>query len=233
MVAGGSDYALSEVLAAPEAPSLSTGLALLDDLTGGVAPGSLWTISGPAGVGVSSLVLAVAAGVAESGDVIVCNGHLATRTVALRLAHISREASHLRLSSWYRLLVEPPDGFGDTSLERADVVIADTWDETWHAAPWPKTRSELARGLRWLRHLARDSGTALMLTARLQPGQADGPLGWMRDAFRDVADVGIEFSDEPPTTGLTGRRALVRSRGVGVTLVRVDGIEPVRLSRDL
>lgn len=74
VVAGGSDYDLSELLSARSPVMLPTGLPLLDEFTGGIEQGSMWTIAGVAGIGVSSLALTIAANAASAGEVIVCNG---------------------------------------------------------------------------------------------------------------------------------------------------------------
>ncbi len=71
MVAGGNDYDLGELLSGQPAATLPTGLPLLDEFTGGIEQGPMWTISGVAGVGVSSLALTFAANAASAGEVIV------------------------------------------------------------------------------------------------------------------------------------------------------------------
>lgn len=233
MIAGGHPYELDALLNA-EAPSmLLTGIVALDDFTGGIERGSLWAISGLAGIGVSGLALALAANAASDGDVIVCNGHIPSRVLARRLATLAGKERRLRVASWFSLLPEPPDGLGDGTLEQADLVVVDTWDETWHAATWPGTRAELSRRLRWLRHLARDNGTAIVLTSRMPQARSDDVVGWMADAFDDAADVYIAITamDDARFGGPIGdTRAIVRSRSVGRRAFRLTGGSSPRLT---
>jgi hypothetical protein len=232
MVAGGLAYELSELIEAETPTKLPTGLARLDEFTGGIEPGAMWAISGIAGIGISSLALTIAANAARSGDVIVCNGHLPSRATARQLAQLAGDGRRPRLASWFRLMPEPPDVLGDTSIERADLLVADTWDEAWHAAPWPTSRADLTRHLRWLRHLGREHNTAILLTARTPRTPSDDVLGWMVDAFEDAADVAITLSD-PTGAALescAGRRATVRARGTGFKRFRYVGGSKVRLT---
>lgn len=212
MVAGGSAYGLVDVLEAPLRARMTTGIATLDEVTGGIEAGAMWAVSGPSGLGVTSLVNAIAASAARAADVLVCNGHVPTRALA---ADLSRRSGHdepaaagagVRVASWYRLSQEPPDD--EVSFDTNGLLVVDTWDETWHAAPWPRNRAELVRRLRWLRHLARDRNTAVLLTARTPAGPSDDPLGWMCDAFDDAADVRIDLG-----RGQDGVEAAVRCRG--------------------
>jgi predicted ATP-dependent serine protease len=127
MIAGGHPYELDDLLNAEAPPMLPTGIVALDDFTGGIERGSLWAISGLAGIGVSGLALALAANAASDGDVIVCNGHIPSRVLARRLATLAGNERRLRVASWFSLLPEPPDGLGDGTLEQADLVVVDTW----------------------------------------------------------------------------------------------------------
>lgn len=226
MVAGGNDYDLNELLSAQPPATLPTGLPPLDEFTRGIEQGAMWTLSGVAGIGVSSLALTIAANAASTGQVIVCNGHLPTRAAARQLAHLAGDGLQPRLSSWYSLLPEPPDPFSDSCLERCGLLVVDTWDETWHAAPWPHSRADLTRRLRWLRQLGRDHNTAILLTARTPAAPGNDVLGWMSDAFADAADVTITITDTPDVS----RHASVRARGAGGTRFRCTAGSRVRLT---
>lgn len=226
MIAGGHPYELAALLNAEAPAMLPTGVVALDEFTGGIERGSLWAISGLAGIGVSSLALALAANAASDGDVVVCNGHIPSRVLARRLAALAGRERRLRVASWFSLLPEPPDDLGDGTLEQADLVVVDTWDETWHDATWPATRAELTRKLRWLRHLGRDNGTAIVLTSRMQQTQGgDDVLGWMPEAFDDAADVYIAIAPAEDARAGTpiGAHAIVRSRSVGRRAFRLAG----------
>ena len=218
MVTGGHDYELEDVLAAAVPARMPSGVRLLDEHTGGIEPGALWAVNGPSGAGVTTLVLTIAAAAAAGGaDVIVCNGHVPSVSAAARLSTLCDGAGRPRHSTWYPLLLDPPAAFENTAVERAALLIVDTWDETWHATPWPQTRASLTRRLRWLRHLARTHQTALVLTARSVAGPSDDVLGWLPEAFDDAADVHITLS-EPPDAELTSCRGWqvgVRDRGRG------------------
>jgi len=212
MIAGGAAYQLADVLAAPRATRTASGISIVDEVTGGIEAGALWAVTGAAGLGVTSLVNAIAAHVALSADVVVCNGHLPTRALVADLARRAEQEetgttrTSLRAASWYRLWLGPPDD--DISFDAKDLLVVDTWDETWHAAPWPASRANLVRRLRWLRYLARHHNTAILLTARTTSGPSDDALGWMRDAFDDVADVRIDLRESGGSV-----ETHVRSRG--------------------
>src|SRR5665647_3294771 len=46
MVAGGLGYSVDELLATPAPATFHTGFDWIDQLTGGIAPGSVWTVMG-------------------------------------------------------------------------------------------------------------------------------------------------------------------------------------------
>ena len=174
MIAGGSAYGLAEVQDAAPSAQMATGIAVIDEVTGGIEAGAVWAVSGTPGTGVTSLVNAIAAHVALDADVVVCNGHVPTRALAADLAERVRrerpgaDRAGPRVASWFRLSQEPPDD--EMAFDAKDLLVVDTWDETWHAAPWPASRAELVRRLRRLRCLARDHNTAILLTARTPSG---------------------------------------------------------------
>lgn len=226
-------YELSDLLAAPSERRMAVGSPLLDEITGGIAAGSLWAFSGPAGVGVTALVNTIAAHVALSADVVVCNGHVPTRRLATNLAaqvgdqQPAGGRARLRLASWYRLLTEPPEDAIDGTL-RPDLLVVDTWDEMWHTAPWPTTPSELVRSLRWLRYQAREHNTALLLTARIRESATGGTLAWLGEAFDDAADVRVRMHDD------FQRHVDIRCRGgkVGRGRLRTGPEDRARIQRE-
>lgn len=220
MVAGGLGYPVEELLAAPAATPHRTGLEWLDQLAGGIEPGAVWAGIGPAGVGVTRLVVRLAVAAASSGEVLLANGHVGSR----RLAGVVREAArrHGRaggamptLASWLPTPAVGDDRW-DGGCERADVVVLDTWDEMWRPTTVPIGDAQRAADARWLRERARAHGTALVLTARLprwtraaSPGASAHPAF---DALVDIADVLLELDDGADD----GRRRLTaRVRGGG------------------
>jgi len=218
MVAGGLAYAVDEILTVPAPVTHSTGLEWLDQLTGGIEPGAVWAVVGPAGVGVTPLVVRLAVAASSSGEVLLANGHVGSR----RLAGVVREAARRHgpaggptpmVASWLPTPTIGADRW-DGGCERADVVVLDTWDEMWRPTTEPITDAQRVADARWLRERARAHGTALVLTARLprwtspaSPGASAHPAC---DALVDTADVLLELDDSDDN----GRRRLTaRVRG--------------------
>jgi hypothetical protein len=78
------------------------------------------------------------------------------------------------------------------------------------------SREQRIADIRWLREVARNAGTALVLTSR-RARQAErdagaGPIHWADEAFDDVADVAIELAVDE---GSPVRSATLRARGRG------------------
>ena len=94
--------------------------------------------------------------------------------------------------------------------------MLDTWDDMWRADRWGMSREQRIADIRWLREVARNAGTALVLTSRRarQAGRdaGAGPVHWTREAFDDVAGVSIELALSGGSPGLS---AAVRARGRG------------------
>ena len=208
VVAGGHAYDLDVLASAPEPVRLATGFSRLDDLTGGLDPGSVWTIAGCPGTGVTAVAASIAAGAAKGGDVLMCNSHVGTRRMAGLLTGLAgADSGRLRLSSWLPLMPEPGEEWADSSLAAANVLVIDTWDENWPTGAWPATYAALLSRARWLRELARSHGTSLVLTARRPPIADPEPCAWIDAVFHDIADVSIEL-----TSTTRGTRAFVTRR---------------------
>lgn len=219
MVAGGLGYTAAELLAAPEPKALSSGVEWIDELTGGIEPGAVWTVAGPTGVGVTTLAVRLAVASARDGVTLLANGHVGSRDLARHASDVARRTTSttpdtLRLASW---LPVPSigDDVWDGACESADLVVLDTWDEMWRSDRWGMPREERIADARWLRERARAHGTAVVLTAR-QPHRDHGtpppPTHWTAEAFDDVADVSIHLAWEPNSPR---RLANVRARGKG------------------
>lgn len=219
IVAGGGVYEPAEILAQVDSQRLPTGIEPLDDAVGGIAPGEVWTICGPAGIGVSSLVERCAAAAAQVGTVLLANGHLGSRALAEHVIRgpLQARPGSLRIASWLPLPWLGDERW-DGACEKADLVILDTWDEMWRPPHWGRSVEERIADARWLRELARRSGTALLLTARLalQDAVTDGartggdPRGRYTEVFDDIADVAVELA-----AGDTRRSVTVRARRRG------------------
>ena len=215
-------YRVDELLAAPDPPVLSTGVEWINQVTGGIAPGSVWTVLGATGVGVTTFATSLATAAAATGTVILANGHVPSRSLARQAQQAAGRrdrtephgpSSMPRLASWMPLPSLGDDSW-DGDCERADVVVLDTWDEMWRPEHWGHTREQRLAGVRWLREVARSSGTALVLTARLPHGSSGAPcpaMHWTVEPFDDVADVSVwlDWSDD----GSPWREATVRVRG--------------------
>lgn len=94
-------------------PGFTVGLAPLDELTGGIRPGDVWVVEGPAGAGTSMLVLQLAAAGVRAGRsaAVVC-GHL---PVPVQLARLVSQTARVHLSHLW-----PPDRSLDPGeLERS------------------------------------------------------------------------------------------------------------------
>ena len=220
MVAGGLGYSVEKLLASPAPATFHTGFDWLDQLTGGIAPGSVWTVMGPTGVGVTAFVTRLAAAAARSSEVILANGHVPSRHLAALVQKAAQgdggtTPSTPRIASWLPV-PDIGDDSWDGACEHADVVVLDTWDEMWRPDRWRMSREERIADIRWLREVARGCGTAVVLTARLPhrgPGAAGpAPTHWAAEAFDDVADVTIELEWQ---AGTPWRAATVRVRGGG------------------
>lgn len=172
-----------------------------------VRPGQIWTIAAPGGVGATMLAVQIAVEVARSRRVRFANNHLAphlTRNWLLAQANfvgldVARLAA-IELATWLPVpgstseLNDSWEGGDDTAL-----LVYDTVDEmfVWYWEADPQTRMQSARRLR---ELARQSNTAVLLTARVSPPRAQGHEAfcdawsehWARPVFADISDVAIE-----------------------------------------
>ena len=223
MVAGGLGYSVDELLASPRPATFSTGVEWIDQLTGGIGPGEVWAVIGATGVGVTTFVRRLSVAAAQSGVVILANGHVSSRDLAKSIAYgvvpsdgCDPPAATPQIASWLPLPTLGTDVW-DGACEQADVVVLDTWDEMWRPHDWARSREERIANARWLREVARSADTAVVLTARLPRSQPSEPH-WAGEGFDDVADVTIVLEQEPDTPW---RLATVRRRGGGSRRDRV------------
>ena len=214
---GGLGYSVDELLASPWPGTFDAGVEWIHQITGGIAPGEVWAVTGVTGVGVTTLVRRLSVAAAQRGTVILANGHVPSRVMAQSIADQSSPSngSDVRgalpqIASWLPLPRRGTDGW-DSACEQADVVVLDTWDEMWRPHDWTKSREERLADARWLRELARSAGTALVLTARLPRSRTRAPH-WAEEALDNVADVSIELKQEADSPW---RLARVHSRAGG------------------
>lgn len=200
-------YSLDEITEAAPRTVRPTGIELLDRLTGGVGAGEFWAVTGLAGVGVSTLVRRIAAGVARSGAGVLVDGHTPTRLLAGMLDTAGAPRS-LQVGS----AVVLPEERGEewcTDLAAADVVLLDTWDEQWLDDWWSRSPDEQVGRARILRDHARLAEKSLVVSVRRLGGRHV-----LDEVIRDVADVHIDVNwpdrDSPHDRILT---VVTRGRG--------------------
>ncbi len=223
MISGGIGYTLEDLggLATPEAKS--TGVAALDALSGGgMSPGEVWTLVGPAAVGVTTLAVQVAAAVGTVAQVLFANGHTPTHLLREHLEVAAGEAAgvtaRIQLASWIHFpIVEVEHEPRIWAGAGKDLVVYDTLDETLRPGCWPVDTREGIERVRWLRECARSTNTTVLLTARMRKSLSRGRWAfeeewsrhWARPWFDDVADVSQEMWQED-----SGQRRLgIRARG--------------------
>ena len=160
-----------------EAPRFSTGFAELDRVTGGgIVPGSALLIGGEPGVGKSTLLLQLAAALAQSGRrALYFSGEEAPAQVRLRAERLGLSEAPVHLAcetSLASILATLEAG------PRADLVVVDSiqtlWAETIEAAPG--TVSQVRAAAQALIRHAKRAGSALLLVGHVtKDGQIAGP----------------------------------------------------------
>ncbi len=170
-----SDPSSLAVLAAAEAPRLSTGSGELDRVFGGgLVPGSVTLIGGEPGIGKSTLMLHAAAALNASGAVLYATGEESVQQVAQRARRLGLEAATARLLA--ETCVE--DIVGAASGVAAHVLIVDSI-QTMHTdrvEAAPGAVSQLRECTAELVRFAKSSGTAVLLVGHVtKEGQIAGP----------------------------------------------------------
>ncbi len=160
-----------------EAPRLPTGIAELDRVTGGgIVPGSALLIGGEPGIGKSTLLLQLAASLAQAGRrALYFSGEEAAAQVRLRAARLGLAGAPVDLASETNLsniLATLDDG------RRADLVVIDSiqtlWADALEAAPG--TVSQVRAATQSLIRYAKAKGSALLLVGHVtKDGQIAGP----------------------------------------------------------
>ena len=160
-----------------EAPRLPTGIAELDRVTGGgIVPGSALLIGGEPGIGKSTLLLQLAASLANAGRrALYFSGEEAAAQVRLRASRLGLAEAPVDLASETNLsniLATLDDG------RRADLVVIDSIQTLWADAldAAPGTVSQVRAATQSLIRYAKAKGSALLLVGHVtKDGQIAGP----------------------------------------------------------
>ena len=160
-----------------EAPRLPTGIAELDRVTGGgIVPGSALLIGGEPGIGKSTLLLQLAASLANAGRrALYFSGEEAAAQVRLRASRLGLAEAPVDLASetnLSNLLATLDDG------RRADLVVIDSIQTLWADAldAAPGTVSQVRAATQSLIRYAKAKGSALLLVGHVtKDGQIAGP----------------------------------------------------------
>ncbi len=157
-------------------PRLFTGNAEFDRACGGgLVPGSALLIGGDPGVGKSTLLLQVAAGLADGGSkVAYISGEEATAQIRLRAKRLGLSDASVALASATALR----DILATLKADRPDAVIIDSiqtlWSDTLPAAPG--TVTQVRACAQELIRFAKGSGSIVMLVGHVtKDGQIAGP----------------------------------------------------------
>jgi len=160
-----------------EAPRLATGSAELDRVTGGgIVPGSALLIGGEPGIGKSTLLLQLAAALANAGRrALYFSGEEAAAQVRLRAERLGLTAAPVALAAETNLssiLATLADG------KRPDLVVVDSiqtlWSDALEAAPG--TVSQVRAATQSLIRFAKQAGSAILLVGHVtKDGQIAGP----------------------------------------------------------
>lgn len=161
---------------AEEIPRLETGNAEFDRACGGgLVPGSALLIGGDPGVGKSTLLLQIAAGLSKGGaNVAYISGEEATGQIRLRAKRLGVEKTSVHLASATALR----DILSTLKAERPDAVIIDSIQTLWSDAlpAAPGTVTQVRSCAQELVRFAKSSGTILLLVGHVtKDGQIAGP----------------------------------------------------------
>lgn len=160
-----------------ETPRLPTGIAELDRVTGGgLVPGSALLIGGEPGIGKSTLLLQVAAAIANGGGgALYFSGEEATAQVRLRAERLGLSKAPVMLAAETNLaniLATLAKG------RRPDLVVIDSIQTLWSDGldSAPGTVSQVRAATQSLIRFAKIAGSAMLLVGHVtKDGQIAGP----------------------------------------------------------
>ncbi|MHA7871581.1 MAG: ATPase domain-containing protein, partial [Hyphococcus sp.] len=159
-----------------DAPRLPTGNAEFDRACGGgLVPGSALLIGGDPGVGKSTLLLQIAAGLSKGGaNVAYISGEEATAQIRLRAKRLGVENAPVHLASATALR----DIIATLKTAKPDAVIIDSIQTLWSDAlpAAPGTVTQVRACAQELVRFAKSSGAVLLLVGHVtKDGQIAGP----------------------------------------------------------
>ncbi len=162
--------------ASEDVPRVLTGNAEFDRACGGgLVPGSALLIGGDPGVGKSTLLLQVAAGLARGGaSVAYISGEEATDQIRLRAKRLKAEDAPVNLASATALR----DILATLKSEKPDAVIIDSIQTLWSDAlpAAPGTVTQVRSCAQELVRYAKSTGAILLLVGHVtKDGQIAGP----------------------------------------------------------
>ncbi|HXI88150.1 MAG TPA: DNA repair protein RadA [Parvularculaceae bacterium] len=142
---------------------------------GGLVPGSALLIGGDPGVGKSTLLLQIAAGLARAGQsVAYISGEEATAQIRLRAERLGLSDAPVRLAAATALR----DILATLKAERPDIVVIDSIQTLWSDAlpAAPGTVTQVRACAQELIRFAKSSGAVLFLVGHVtKDGQIAGP----------------------------------------------------------
>lgn len=161
---------------AEQTPRTLTGNAEFDRACGGgLAPGSALLIGGDPGIGKSTLLLQIAAGLARGGsDVAYISGEEATAQIRLRARRLEAQDAPVSLASATALR----DILASLKATKPDVVIIDSIQTLWSDAlpAAPGTVTQVRACAHELVRFAKQTGAVLLLVGHVtKDGQIAGP----------------------------------------------------------
>ena len=161
---------------AEQTPRTLTGNAEFDRACGGgLAPGSALLIGGDPGVGKSTLLLQIAAGLARGGaNVAYISGEEATAQIRLRARRLEAQDAPVSLASATALR----DILASLKATKPDVVIIDSIQTLWSDAlpAAPGTVTQVRACAHELVRFAKQTGAVLLLVGHVtKDGQIAGP----------------------------------------------------------
>ncbi|MCB2114579.1 MAG: DNA repair protein RadA [Parvularculaceae bacterium] len=157
-------------------PRLSSGNAEFDRACGGgLVPGSALLIGGDPGVGKSTLLLQIAAGLAAGGSrVAYISGEEATAQIRLRAQRLGLARAQVALAAATALR----DILATLKADRPDIVIIDSIQTLWSDAlpAAPGTVTQVRACAQELIRFAKGSGSVMLLVGHVtKDGQIAGP----------------------------------------------------------
>ncbi|RMG98753.1 MAG: DNA repair protein RadA [Deltaproteobacteria bacterium] len=204
---------------------IATGIDEVDRvLGGGIVPESLTLVGGPPGIGKSTLMLQLAAGVAAEGPVLYASGEESGRQVALRAQRLGAEGPHLHVLADQRCdaLCEAARTLGPRLVvaDSIQTMVAD--DQT----GIPGGMGQVRAVLDLLAGLAKSARIPVMLVGHVtKDGQLAGPK-----VLEHMVDVVLAFDGDEDRALRILRATKNRygsTREIGIFEMTEAGLVPV------